>query len=117
MMTLSLHPISIIGAQDLLRQARKVDSAWYYTDKAYSYAEQTAISGPAYSAGAASEAYSAIAYAGTAADYAYSAYLSTGSDDAANTQYRSEDAQATLEVGFDLMFQCYAEEYGDDPDF
>jgi hypothetical protein len=94
-----------------------VDYAWYYAEKAYSYGAQTAVSGPMYSAGAASHTNSATAYARIAADYAYDAYLFTGSDDATTTQYRAEDAEAAFDIAFDLMFECYRDEYGADPDF
>jgi len=95
------------------------DTTLYETEKSYSYALQTVISGPLYSAGAASYAYTAIAYADTLADSAYEAYFSTYSysADALTTEYRAEDTKATLEIAFDLMYQCYADEYGDDPDF
>jgi hypothetical protein len=93
------------------------DTTLYETEKSYSYAQQTVISGPLYSAGAASYAYNAIGYADTLADSAYEAYFSTYSADAMTTEYRAEDTKATLEVAFDLMYQCYADEYGDDPDF
>jgi hypothetical protein len=94
-----------------------VDATWDSTSKAYNYAQQTAISGPISSGAAAYHSYVAIGLAEIVVDAAYDAYISTGSADAITTEYRAEDAGATFEVAFDLMYQCYADEYGDDPDF
>jgi hypothetical protein len=95
----------------------RAEDAWRETEKSYSYAQQTVITGPVHSGSAASYAYTASGYADSLADAAYTAFSSTYSADAMTTEYRAKDTKATLQVAFDLMYQCYADEYGDDTDF